>query len=143
MNRPSLIGHTVQETDIWLNELCDELRLQDKNQAYGALRAVLHALRDRLTIDGTAHLASQMPALVRGIYYEGWKPAATPNRIRDGKEFVDDVRVRAHGHEEFDPDFAIRGVFRLLGRHVDAGQIRKMKEQLPGEIRQFWPNGDA
>ncbi|WP_414639767.1 DUF2267 domain-containing protein [Arenibaculum sp.] len=83
-----------------------------------------------------------MPALVRGIYYEGWKPAAVPNRLREGKEFIDDVRDRAHGCEELDPDIAIRGVFKLLDRHVDAGQIRKVKDQLPGGIRQFWPNAE-
>ncbi len=39
-----------------------------RNQSYGALRAVLHALRDRLTVEVTAQLAAQLPLLVRGIY---------------------------------------------------------------------------
>ena len=37
------------------------------NQSYDALRGVLHALRDRLTVRGAARLAAQLPVRVRGI----------------------------------------------------------------------------
>lgn len=143
MNRPSMFGRTVQESDIWLKELREELHLEDENQAYGALRAVLHALRDRLTVDETAHLAAQMPTLVRGIYYEGWKPSANPQRIRSGNEFVETVRERARGHDELDPDFAIRGVFKVLGRHVDPGEVGDVTGQLPADLRGFWQSPQA
>jgi uncharacterized protein (DUF2267 family) len=35
----------------WLNELMAELGWDDRHRAYQALRAVLHALRDHLTVD--------------------------------------------------------------------------------------------
>ncbi len=44
-----VFDHTVHETNTWLHELMEELG-PDKQRAYSALRATLHALRDRLTV---------------------------------------------------------------------------------------------
>src|SRR6516162_11480118 len=85
------LDHTVQETNIWLNGLEEELRLDNRQQAYNALRAVLHTLRDRLPPEVAIKLGAQMPILVPGIYYEGWHAAGTPTRERHIPEFVEHV----------------------------------------------------
>ena len=74
-DRASIIDHSVETTHIWLNELAAELGTEDHRHAYRVLRAVLHAVRDRLTVDEAAQLAAQLPELIRGIYYEGWDRA--------------------------------------------------------------------
>jgi uncharacterized protein (DUF2267 family) len=62
-----------------------------RNQSYNALRAVLHALRDRLTVDESADFAAQLPMLVRGVYYDGWDPSRVPKKMnRD--DFLDQIR---------------------------------------------------
>ena len=48
----------------------------DRRSAYRALRSVLHVLRDRLTPEQAVHLGAQLPLLVRGIFYDGWRIAA-------------------------------------------------------------------
>ena len=68
-NRVDIIDGGVEKTHIWLNELAAELRTEDR-----ILRAVLHAVRDRLTVDETAQLSE----LIRGIYYELWDPSTAP-----------------------------------------------------------------
>ncbi len=50
---------TLQTTNIWLDEIgeCDGIG-PDRQRCYHALRAVLFALRDRLTVEEAAHLAA-------------------------------------------------------------------------------------
>ena len=37
------------------------------------MRSTLQALQDRLPPDEAVHLGAQLPNIVRGAYYEGWK----------------------------------------------------------------------
>jgi len=76
---------TIQTTNVWLHDIMERLGWQDRHRAYHALRAVLHALRDRLPVDQAAALGAQLPMLVRGFYYEGWHPLVRQRRIAEGK----------------------------------------------------------
>jgi len=66
---------------------------RSRHDAYVALRATLHALRDRLPVEETAELAAQLPMLVRGVYYEGWDPTGKPVRERSLEGFLAGVAV--------------------------------------------------
>ena len=66
---------SLQKTYEWLQHVEDALSTDDRPTAYHALRAVLHALRDRLTPVEACELAAELPAMLRGIYFEGWSPA--------------------------------------------------------------------
>jgi len=52
---------TILTTNTWLKELMERMGWQDRPSAYRALRAVLHALRDRLTVDEVVTLGAQFP----------------------------------------------------------------------------------
>lgn len=80
-HRVSVIDRTVAKTYEWLERLCRELETDDRQHAYMTLRAVLHAMRDRIGPEVSVHLAAQLPLLVRGIFYEGWDPSRTPQRM--------------------------------------------------------------
>jgi len=60
---------TIHTTNVWLNDLMDELSWHDRTQAYHAIRVVLHALRDCLPTGEAADLAAQLPMLVRGFSF--------------------------------------------------------------------------
>nr|WP_261318785.1 DUF2267 domain-containing protein [Rhizobium leguminosarum] len=45
------LDHTIQQTNLWLKKLVEEHHFADRHQAYNALRAVLQALRDQLTMN--------------------------------------------------------------------------------------------
>jgi hypothetical protein len=45
--KPDAIERTVQKTNVWLHDICEALRIKDERIVYRALRAVLHAIRDR------------------------------------------------------------------------------------------------
>ena len=42
------LDQSVQTTNVWLNGIMQELHTMDRQEAYQAMRATLHVLRDRL-----------------------------------------------------------------------------------------------
>jgi uncharacterized protein (DUF2267 family) len=131
-------GHTLETTHLWLRELNDLLGWDDEHAAYAALRAVLHALRDRLSVPQVAALSAQLPMLVRGFYYEGWHPHGKPLKERKRDEFLAHVRDAFPQDPEMDHEQVVRAVFELLASRVSAGEIEKIKRTLPREIRALW-----
>jgi uncharacterized protein (DUF2267 family) len=129
---------TVQTTNIWLSDLLDRLGWQDRQRAYHALRAVLHALRDRLTVDQAAALGAQLPMLVRGFYYEGWHPAGKPLRERKKEEFLAHVAAAFRDDPDVNPEEVARAVFQVIAQHVSPGEVKHLKITLPDAIRSLW-----
>jgi uncharacterized protein (DUF2267 family) len=132
------LNSTFQKTHEWLTELAEEGDFLGESQAYTALRAVLHALRDRLTVEEAAQLAAQMPMLVRGFYYEGWKPATTPVRIRSRQEFLANIAARL-GNSQLDPEHACAAVFKFLEHKISRGELDDVRHMLPHHVRDLWP----
>jgi uncharacterized protein (DUF2267 family) len=137
------IERTVHATNTWLEELREELNLGDTQEAYHALRAVLHALRDRLTVAEAVDLGAQLPMLLRGLYYEGWTPKDKPLRERKKEEFLEHIAGALRESPGTYPEGVACGVFRVLERHVSAGEIQDVKSILPAEIRALWPESEA
>ena len=72
---------TIHKTNTLLKHIETELGWENhRNMSYAALREVLHALRDRLTVQEAADLAAQLPLLVNGIFYDGWNPSGVPKK---------------------------------------------------------------
>lgn len=133
------IAPAVQKAYAWINEVGETLGTEDRQQAYQALRASLHALRDRLQVDEAAHLGAQLPMVVRGIYFEGWKPAGKPEKQRTLQAFLDALREEVPGMLPSDAPVAAAAVFEVLERHVSAGEVEDVKGMLPSEVRELWP----
>lgn len=133
------LDHTVQETNVWLKELAEEHDLGDRPRAYSALRAVLHALRDRLTPEQAVHLGAQLPLLVRGIYYAGWRPAGTPEITRRVDDFEARVAQELPQGFRVDPEATARAVFALMWRRLDPNENAKVVAELPLPLRALWP----
>lgn len=63
---PSVIDKSAHEANTWLREISQAMEHLDRQVAYHALRGVLFALRDRLTVGEAANLSAQLPTFVRG-----------------------------------------------------------------------------
>jgi uncharacterized protein (DUF2267 family) len=129
---------TIQTTNVWLNDILELLGWREQHQAYHALRAVLHALRDRLPVDQAAALAAQLPMLVRGFYYEGWHPHGKPVKERHQEQFLAHVAEAFRDNPEVDPERVTKAVLRVLSEHVSTGEIAAVKSSLPKELRWLW-----
>ena len=101
----------MQETNLWLKDLMERLHTDDRHVAYLALRATLHALRDRVGPENAVHLAAQLPMLVRGLYYEDWRMGASRTKERTRAEFLDHVREELP-RSPIDPNLAARAGLR-------------------------------
>ena len=78
---------TVRKSNLWLKDVMERLDTRDRHHAYSTLRAVLHALRDRIGAESSAHLGAQLPMLLRGLFYEGWDPTGKPTKERHEAAF--------------------------------------------------------
>lgn len=135
-----VVDKTLQTTHIWLDEIMAEIG-PDRQLAWHALGGVLRSLRDRLPVDVSAHLGAQLPLLVRGAYYDQWRPAVQPRRERSQAAFLTHVADDLAGTRPVDVADAARAVFGVLQRHITAGQINKVKQSLPEDVRTPWPDG--
>lgn len=132
---------TLQKTQVWLNALMTELDWEDHpHKAYLALRTVLHALRDRLTVEEAVHLGAQLPMLVRGFYYEGWTLTGKPRKERHKEEFLGHIKDAFKADVTARPDSIARAVFKVLARHTSKGEIDDVKNILPKALHELWPH---
>lgn len=133
----NVFEHTIEITHTWLHDLMERLGWQDKHRAYLALRAVLHALRDRLSVNDASHLAAQLPMLIRGFYYEGYHPAGKPVAERKKSEFLAHVATECSDESRNDGRVT-KAVFQVLAKHITPGEVEKIKSALPEDIRSLW-----
>jgi uncharacterized protein (DUF2267 family) len=142
MTRTSMVNFTqaAQQAQQWVNELAEDLNWNER-RAYHLLRCVLHALRDCLSPDEMTDLSAQLPVLIRGTYFEGWKPIETSVWERKKEAFIDRVQDAFSDDLLKDPDRAVAAVFRLLDRHVSHGEIIQVRNSMKKTLRDLWPTG--
>jgi uncharacterized protein (DUF2267 family) len=140
-NGLEVFDRTLQITHIWLDEIIEDLHT-DRQTAWRVLGAVMRALRDRLPTGLAANLSAELPLLVRGAYFDQWRPGEETLKLRTLAEFLERVSANlAHGKPIGSLD-ATRAVFAVLGRHLDKGQLDKVNHTLPEELREFWPRSE-
>jgi uncharacterized protein (DUF2267 family) len=127
----NVFEHATQKADVWIQDMMRELGTKDPHQAYHALSAALHALRDRLSVDEAAQLSAQLPLLVRGLFFEGWHPASTPVHLRRPEELLAMVDRKAGDGHGLDPERALAATFEVLRHHVSPGELKSLAHVLP------------
>jgi uncharacterized protein (DUF2267 family) len=127
---------SLLKTKEWLEEIREELNYEDQERAFTAMRAVLHALRDRLSIEQAVNLSAQLPMMLSGVFFEGWSPSGKPLKIRTKEKFL--FRVNEELRDDMDAESAVRAVFKMLSRHISEGEIESIKSNLPEHIVDLW-----
>ncbi len=129
----SALDHAMHTAHTWINDVARELDTEDREFAYRVLRAWLHTLRDRLTVEASAHFAAQLPDLIRGVFYAGWNPNAVPEKY--GAEeysvrFLREANISLH-----DVGKVAAATTAAVLHHLPPAQMDKVLDQLPPEIR--------
>jgi uncharacterized protein (DUF2267 family) len=133
------IDRTVHATNGWIHDINERLGWDNRAKSYRLLRAVLHALRDWLPIGEGANLSAQLPTLLRGVYYEQWRPSTVPTKERDRNTFVARVEDGMKPELLDDPEAAIGAVLAILAQKTTSGEIEDVRNALPKDLRALWP----
>ena len=133
-----VFDETVHITNTWLHEITSRLGWDDRQKGYRVLRASLHALRDRMPITEAAHLSAQLPMLLRGIFFEGWRPSIDPTKAHSIDEFLSGLRDAFSEDCDFDAEAAFREVISVMKFHISAGEMEDLRQTMPNEIKVLW-----
>ncbi|MGW1738707.1 DUF2267 domain-containing protein [Nocardia sp. NPDC001965] len=95
-HRNDPLAAAVRTARAWLDAVADSLGTEDRQFAFRVLRAWMHVVRDRIGVSNSAHVAAQLPEMLRGVWYEGWVPATVP--VHHGvaafvEQFAEQARV--------------------------------------------------
>ena len=131
--RVTALDHAMDAAHKWIGDVAKEFDTEDREFAYRVLRAWLHTLRDRLTVEASAHFAAQLPDLIRGIYYQAWNPNAVPAKY-DAEAYT--VRFARDANIALDDvGKAAAAATAAVLHHLPVTQMDKALGQLPTEIR--------
>ena len=131
----------ITKANVFLKEIAEEIgEPENKAKAGRVLRAVLHALRSRLSVEESIHMIAQLPILIKGLYVDGWHLTRLNGSLNTFSDFLTEVKKFDGnlGNKDFNNDRdslrMIRAVLRVLKKYVSEGEMQHLKVQLPDEI---------
>lgn len=128
----------TKETHLWLNEIAELMDAPErKDWALNALKAVMHTVRDRTTLQEVFHLSAQLPVLIRGFFLESYKPTGKPLKM-NATEFMRMIRDNMGPGVEVPADVAFQAVMAVLYSKVSPGELDDIKGSMPKSIQRFW-----
>ena len=114
-----------------------------REKAGRIIRAVFHALRNRLTHEESFQLMAQLPMVLKGVYVDGWWFEKDYTRISHVNDFLDEVREEDGGLAGYDfgnnarAKAAVAAVFKALYYFVSEGEMNDVIAVMPQELKEF------
>lgn len=133
------IDHNVELTHVWVKELDKLVGWDDKARSYRLLRIVLQSVRDWVPVNEAADFAAQLPTLLRGVYYEHWRPAVSPTKHRSRADFLARVDHAFVQDPIWNTADAVSFAFQFLSTKISAGEVEEVRQALPADLRALWP----
>jgi len=134
-----------QEGNAFIKKVATELGTpDDEEHAFRVTQSVFHVLRDRITIEESMHLISQLPMVIKALYINNWKISKDRQKIDTVEEFCDAVRdqcKRLAGRDfgdDSDTRQAAQAVFKAIRQCTGDGEIRHIQSQLPQALSELW-----
>ncbi|HYG15052.1 MAG TPA: DUF2267 domain-containing protein [Bacteroidia bacterium] len=130
----------AEESNRFINDVADELGTDDTGMALRVTRAVLHAVRDRITPDDAVQFGQGLPMMLKGIYFDQYDISRTPVVIRSTRRFLEYIqdknRFAAVSDFRYEDGVirALQAVFTVLENHMSIGQVDHVLNLLPAEV---------
>jgi uncharacterized protein (DUF2267 family) len=126
----------------FVNQVAEELNIS-RDQSGRIIRSVLHALRNRLSLQESFQLLAQLPMALKSVYVDGWKPDSEFERIRHLDDFLNEIRKEDGGLAGYDFGnnqralAAVYAVLETLHDSISGGAFESFIKTLP-ESYQVW-----
>lgn len=128
----------LEDVNSWIDEIALELEVEHrKDWAFNALRGVLYALRDRLTYQELFQFSAQLPTLIRGIFFEGYRYADKPEKYH-ADEFLTRIEKAMGPAAGIPPEQAFGAVLNVLYNRMNEGELNDIYIILPRDIKKLW-----
>jgi uncharacterized protein (DUF2267 family) len=131
---------SIHQTNEWLSQLALRLGVRNKQLAYAALRAALHALRSCLPPSVSARVAAELPTPIRGLYFEGWDPSVGNGVATRAFELIE---------QRLDPALAgqgervLRAILEMLASRMSRRHALDLQAELPVSLQGLWPTRNS
>jgi uncharacterized protein (DUF2267 family) len=133
-----LFQASIMKTTEILSEIEGRLDIvNERKRSYHVLRAVLHAIRDRLPVNESVDLASQLPLLVKAAYYDGWSPGQVPIKMNK-QEFLNRINDEIGLVLGYSPEEIVAVVLTALRNFVSKGEIEDIKAVWPADLNEIF-----
>lgn len=127
------LDRSIDKVNVWLADIDAGFGTEDRRLAYRVLRAWMHSLRDRLSVEVAAHFAAQLPELLRGVFFDGWNPSRVPQKY-DRSEYVTRFATEAKVRES-DVRKAAGIVTAVARRHMSEAVVAQAFGRMPAGLR--------
>ncbi len=134
----------VAKGNKFVKDVAEYLGDVNRDKAGRQLKAVLHCLRDILTVEESLHLIAQLPLFIKGVYVDNWKISGSPKRIRSIEDFCEDLQEISGltAEEDFPTNEecldATHAVFSVIKDTVSEGEIEDIRAIMPKELKEIW-----
>lgn len=133
------LNDSIEKTYEWLKAVDDIMDLgDDRDRAYHLSRAVLHALRDRLPVEEANDLAAQLPLVLKGVFFDGYKPAGKPDKFKTKEDFIERVKSGFVGIGDEEAEEATDAVLTVLQAAISEGEIGDVIGNMPKNLKDLF-----
>jgi uncharacterized protein (DUF2267 family) len=107
------------------------------------LRAVLHTLRERITVSESISMIAQLPMFLKAIYVDTWKYREKPARLNK-EAFLKEVERHQDQYGEYEfkweksTEEIVKLVLKELGTYITKGELEDILAQLPEDLKELF-----
>ena len=137
MTVPPEYVHASRDFDRFMADMRAISLLATHHQCYAVVRAVLHVFRDHLTVADALVFAETLPAVLRAIFIEDWRPGHDPAPFPDRETLIAEVKSDRRDHN-LASDTSIDDVAAALRRNIDIPALERVLARLPPGAAEYW-----
>lgn len=133
------------EANAFMNDLSADLgHADEQRRVFTIVKAVMHTIRDRITISESFDLMAQLPFFLKAVYVDQWKysnkPPLSYDTIEEMKQAVKDQQAK-RGERDFDWDESTDKIIVTVLKHLKKeyfteGQLEHIRDQMPKEVKE-------